>query len=58
MIVDSKPIEHDPPSKIQGIFPLKSLIQCFALVVEGLPDKFADGATNKVPLSLITALDI
>ena len=40
-----------------GILPDRSVIQCLADVVEGLPDKFAEGATNGTFASFIIALD-
>ena len=49
MTVDSTPTPHGPPSRIAAILPSISRRTCSAVVVDGRPEVFADGAASGTP---------
>ena len=56
--VDSSPTPQLPPSTIASTRPIRSSIQCCAVVGLGLPDKLAEGAAIGLPLRRISSLAI
>ena len=55
MTVLSTPTPHAPPSSTAAIFPSMSRMTCAAVVVEGRPEVFAEGAASGTPLSRMSA---
>ncbi len=53
--VDSTPTVHAPPSTTAAILPFKSSMTCCAVVVEGRPDRFAEGAASGTPAARMIA---
>lgn len=53
--VDSTPTAHGPPSTIAGILPPRSSITWPEVVVDGLPERLAEGAASGTPASRMSA---
>ena len=51
----STPTPHAPPSNTAAILPSMSRMTCAAVVVEGRPEVFAEGAASGTPLSRMSA---
>ena len=50
-MVDSTPTRQGPPSTMASIRPSISCSTCWAVVVEGLPERLAEGAAMGTPES-------